>query len=296
MKRLHEPILRAVLALLVLGLCNATRAQDDSTGKKTLILTPGYYVVNNQGQYVVVKAKTTIDRKFVPVDNLKLSVFLDGADIRNLLGRVLTDPNGEARLAIPPSMQADWAGSIAHTLTAVSEANKDFDETRAEASFTRGRILIDTAEGRSLQVTVSQMNDKREWVPVKGVEMKIGVRRQASLLPISADDATYTTDSLGQVTAEFKRDSLAADAKNDLVVAAVVEDNETLGNLSIEKTIPWGKYVKPVSNFDQRTLYATRQKTPLWLMFMAYSIIIAVWGTIIYLIRGVFRIKKIGMS
>jgi hypothetical protein len=98
------------------------------------------------------------------------------------------------------------------------------------------------------------------------------------------------------VTAEFKREALASGPKGELTLAAVVEENDALGSLSVEKTIPWGKYVAPVDNFDKRTLFATRQKSPVWLLFMAYSIIIAVWGVIIYLVRGVFRIKKIGMA
>jgi hypothetical protein len=296
MKRLHDMSLRTALALIAIVPCTTASAQGDSSGKKTLILTPGYYLVNNQAQYVSVRAKTKIEKKFQPVGKLPVTVYLDGSDKEHLLGQVETGPTGEARLAIPPALQGSWKSTNTHTISAVVAANKDFDETKADVSISRARITLDTADGRSLLVTVSQLNDKQAWTPVKGVELKIGIRRQASLLPISTDDATYTTDSLGQVTAEFKRDSLASDEKGNLLVAAVVEENETLGSLSVEKVIPWGKYVKAEDNFDKRTLFATRHKTPLWLLFMAYSIIIAVWGVIIYLVRGVFRIKKIGMA
>jgi len=284
------------LAMVLSALCAGAWAQGDSSAKKTLILTPGYSVVNNQAQYVSVKAKTKIEKKFQPVENLPVSVYLDGSDKDHLLGQVVTGPTGEARLAIPPAQQAAWKAGSSHTISAVAAANKDFDETKSDLTVAKARITLDTADARNLLVTVTQLNDKQQWTPVKGVELKIGVRRQASLLPISADDATYTTDSLGQVTAEFKRDSLAADIKGNLVVAAVVEENETLGSLSVEKTLPWGRYEKVESNYDKRTLYATRQKTPLWLLFMAYSIIIAVWGVILYLVKGVLRIKRIGTA
>jgi hypothetical protein len=295
MKRPLDILKRSIPLMLALGCSTATMAQD-SSAKKTLMLTPTYVTVNNQVQYAAVKAKTKVEKRFQPVPELTVSLYLDGSDAANLVGKVVTNAKGEAMVPIPASMQALFNAKQDHTLTASAEATKAFDATSADAAFTRSKIALDTADGRSLVATVTKLNDKKEWVPVKGVEMKIGVRRQASLLPVSADDATYTTDSLGQVTAEFKRDSLASGPNGALVLAAVVEENDELGSLSVEKTVPWGKYVAPVSNFDRRTLFATRQKTPVWLLFMAYSIIIAVWGVIVYLVRGVFRIKKLGTA
>ena len=49
-----------------------------------------------------------------------------------------------------------------------------------------------------------------------------------------------------------------------------------------------------IISFDQRKLWATKFRTPLWLLFMAYSIVIGVWGTIIYLVLQIIRIKRIG--
>lgn len=96
---------------------------------------------------------------------------------------------------------------------------------------------------------------------------------------------------------EFKRDSLPGDVKGNFILAAKVEDNDQFGNLLVEKAIPWGVTLKPdQSFFNQRTLWSTRFKTPLWLLFMAYSIVIGVWGTIIYLILQIVKIKKLGVA
>ncbi len=283
---------------ILIALIMATSAMaQDSSAKKTLLLTPVHTTVNNKVQYAGVTAKTKIEKKFQNVPGLTVSFYLDGSDAKNLIGKAVTNEKGVAMLPIPPSVQEAYNAAASHTLTASVDANKEFDATSADATFSRARITLDTADGRTLTVTVTKMNDKKAWEPVKDVELKVGVRRQASLLPVSADDATYTTDSLGQVTAEFKRDSLAAtDPKGVLTLAAVVEENEALGNLSIEKTVPWGRYQARENNFDRRTLFATRQKTPVWLLFIAYSIIIAVWGVIIWLVRGVFRIRELGKT
>ena len=81
------------------------------------------------------------------------------------------------------------------------------------------------------------------------------------------------------------------------MLVAKVEDNEQYGNLIIEKTVPWGIATRVDNSFfNQRTLWSTRFRTPWWLLFMAYSIVIAVWGTIIYLVLQIVKIKKLGVA
>ncbi len=126
--------------------------------------------------------------------------------------------------------------------------------------------------------------------------MKIGVKRHGGILS-AGDDATYTTDSSGILTVEFKRDSLPGDVKGNIILTARVDDNEFFGNLQVEKIVPWGEVTKiDDSFFNKRTLWTTRSRTPFWLLFMAYTIILGVWGTLVYLIFQLFRIKKLGRT
>jgi hypothetical protein len=88
---------------------------------------------------------------------------------------------------------------------------------------------------------------------------------------------------------------MPGDEKGNIVLVARVEDNDNYGNLVVEKSVPWGKVVKTdISFFDQRTLWSTRFRTPVWLLVMAYGMVIGVWGTIIYIVLQIFRIKKMG--
>jgi hypothetical protein len=75
---------------------------------------------------------------------------------------------------------------------------------------------------------------------------------------------------------------------------AKVDDNDTYGNLLIEKTVPWGVAFKPDNNFfNQRTLWSRSNRTPPWLLFMALTMILIVWGTIVYLLGQLIKIKKL---
>ena len=157
-------------------------------------------------------------------------------------------------------------------------------------------MSLDTAtEDGVRKITASVMKlENNEWLPAKDVEMKIGIERLGGILS-AGDEATYTTDSTGSVTVELKKDSLPGDEKGNYIVAAKAEDNDQFGNLLIEKKVNWGTVQKNNNNFfSLRTLWTTRFRTPYWLLIMAYSIVIGVWGTLFYLIRQVFKIKKMG--
>jgi hypothetical protein len=125
------------------------------------------------------------------------------------------------------------------------------------------------------------------------VELKIAVKRLGADLPVN-ETPTFTTDSTGQASADFKRDSIPGDAAGIITLVAKIEDNDQHGNISAEKAVPWGAKFVAVNNFDRRTLYATRDKAPIWLVLMATSIIIVVWGILISLIMNIVKIKKLG--
>ena len=154
---------------------------------------------------------------------------------------------------------------------------------------------MDTSTSEGVHsINVQVMYFEKDWVPAKDVEMKIGVERSGGGILSAGEEATYTTDSTGMVTVEFKRDSLPGDQQGNFVLVAKVEDNDLYGNLLIKKTVPWGVVVKPETGFfNQRTLWTTRFRTPPWLLVIAYSIVISVWGTLIYLIFQLLKIKKL---
>jgi len=297
MKRKNKnKIIVLVLALLVAG---PFRVFAQDSAKNELVMNLGYFMNNNKIIYLMVNTKTKIDKKFQPVEGMVVNLYLDSNSAGNLIGKVVTNEKGLAKTIIPPNLKNSWNGASSHTFIGISEPTKQFDETKAEAAITKTKITIDTladAEARTITVTVSALLGD-EWVPAKDVEIKVGVARSGGGILSAGDEETYTTDSTGTVNAEFKKDSLPGDQKGNIVLVAKVEDNDQYGNLLVEKTVPWGVTLKPEKNFfDQRTLWTTRFRTPFWLLFMAYSIVIGVWGTMIYLVWQIVKIKKLGTA
>jgi hypothetical protein len=288
MKHIHK-IRNSFLLLCFLAAGNFVIAQEDST-KPEITINIHHFTVNNSFQYLMIEAKMKVDKRWQPVKGRAMELYLDSNKAENLVAKTKTDSNGKANAIIPASLKTLWDASSSHKFIAVAA-----DGTTAEAEIAKAKILIDTSNTdgtKSVNVQVMKW-DNNDWAPAKDVEVKIGIRRLGGDLKIGEEE-TYTTDSLGQVAGEFKRDSLPGNEKGDLILVAKVEDNDSYGSLSIEKTVPWGVYIKHADNFGQRTLWGARGKAPIWLMFMAYSIIAFVWGVLVYLIIQVVKIAKLG--
>ena len=284
------------LLLFAILLSAGIKAQDSVVRES--IIGMKYFSTDNKIPYLIIQTQYKLGKKYTPVKNIAVKIYIDSdSSETNLLGNVITGEKGLAKVAFPASVKEIWNASAQHNFIALSPSSKEFDETKSELAVTKAKITIDTSsaeEVRNITATVTELKNG-EWVPAKDVELRIGVKRLGSILQ-AGDEETYTTDSLGQAIAEFKKDSLPGDEKGNLLLMAKVEDNEIYGNLVIEKSVPWGVNKKYENNFDKRSLFATRDKTPLWLLFIAYSIIAGVWGVLIYLAVQIIKIRKLGKS
>lgn len=268
-----------------------SNAQEDSV-EAVPVIKLHYFNNNNSLQYLILESMLKKGKVLTPQKNKSYTLYLDSSNAENLLAALTTNEQGKAKAFIPTSAKALWDASPQHTfIVRESEA-----EVITDYSITKSKMEIDTSSSdgvKSITVIVKKLENE-EWVPAPEVEMRIGVHRLGGILS-AGDDATYTTDSSGSITVEFAKDSLPGDEKGNITLAARIDDNEFFGNLLTEKIVPWGVATKTDhSFFDKRTLWTTRLRTPFWLLFLAYSIILSVWGTLIYLVIQLFKIKKLG--
>jgi hypothetical protein len=291
MKQLIKSIGLTLLSFFLVH--TVASAQDE---KPEIMVNLHYFSVNNGYQYLRSDVKLKANNSLRPLKDVVLQVYLDSLSAENLIGKTRTDEKGQAISPIPYSLRDKWMASAHHKFVVVTEATQKSDETTTELEITKARIVLDTLNEdgtRSLKASVESF-DNGNWIPAKDVEVKIGAKRLGGFLKIS-DDESFTTDSTGTVTGEFKLANLPSDdAKKNITLVARTEDNDQYGNLSIEKTVPWGVVVQHTSNFNKRSLWSTRHRAPLWLLFMAYSIIATVWSVIIYLIFQIVKISKLG--
>ena len=268
----------------------SAKAQDSA--RKSLLVDLSYHCLNNAAIYVSVHAKTKEAGKFQPVGGARFRLYLDKDSTACFAGDAVTDSKGSAIAFLPPSFKDQWNSAATHTFIAVSDETGVFSPSRTEASVVKAHLEIDTGQGRTIIAKIVEMKNG-EWVPVKAVEIKVAIKRSGSDLAVSDKDS-YTTDSTGTISAEFHRDGIPGDKSGLLTLVAKVEDNDTYGNLRMEKSEPWGAVLKLTDTFDNRSLWAARFKTPLWLLLMEYSIFLGVWSIVVYLILQIIKVIKAG--
>ena len=296
MKQLLIIKIKFHLILLFLAVASCVFAQDSTVNLPSVNIR--YFVKDNNLQYVILQSRIKEGRKFNSLPKREVQLYLDSADNTNLIAKIITDERGEAECTLQPSLKDKWNSSNKHSFIAVLKGEKGEEEITTTLEITKAKIIIDTSNTdgtRSVNVKVMYA-ENNDWLPAKDVEMKVGINRSGAVLS-AGDEATYTTDSTGSASVELKKLNLPGDKSGNFMLVAKVEDNEQYGNLIIEKTVPWGIATRVDNSFfNQRTLWSTRFQTPWWLLFMAYSIVIAVWGTIIYLVLQIVKIKKLGVA
>ena len=292
MKKLKKNNLLLLFLAFTSIISNMVAGQDSVVAKEIVKLQ--YFNRNNSLQYLVLESVLKKGKQIEPQKSKVFKIFLDKDQPDNLVSKVQTDENGKAKAVIPPQLKNIWDNAEQHNFVVVAEPTGKEGETPSEFTIRKAKISIDTSSTdgtKNISVTVMKY-ENNSWVPVKDAEVKIGIQRLGGILP-AGDEENYTTDSTGIVNGEFKKDSLPGNEHGDLMLIARVEDNDELGNLIIEKNVPWGVTTKADNSFfNQRALWSTRFRTPLWLLFMAYTIVIGVWGTIVYLVVQLIKIKN----
>jgi hypothetical protein len=281
-----------VACLFFAAMTNSFAQEEKEDEGPQPVIRLQYFNNNNKLQYLLLHSQLKKGKVFTPQANKSYSLYLDSADQQYLVGNLKTNNDGKAKTFINPSLKEKWNASSSHVFI-LKEGD---EEIISDFTINKSKINIDTVNtdgARSIVATVTRLQDE-EWIPVPDVELKVGVQRLGGILSAGEEDM-YTTDSTGAVTVELSKPGIPGDAKGNYSLAVRVEDHETLGNLLFEQTVPWGnRSVAEKGFFEQRTLWSTRFRTPLWLLLMAYTIVIGVWGTLLYLIWQLYKIKKIG--
>jgi len=280
--------------LILLLLITSAQISKGQSSKRELSVNLSYFNQNNSIQYLSAQTKTRVDGKFQNVAGIPITFYINSEIPNNLIGKAITNENGYAILFIPPAAQQIWKQNAKQTFLAVSASTPQFESNNASTEITKAKIVIDTGTDKTITATFLALNDST-WQPIKSIDMKLAIKRFDGDLDIN-ETPTYTTDSLGQISGVYKRDNLPGDSKGNIVLVAKVEDNDQFGNLSREKIVPWGTILKYNSQFDKRTLFARSGRAPIWLELIAYSIMISVWGIIIFLILQIRKVIKLGKN
>jgi hypothetical protein len=263
--------------------------------KSTIKLELTYNQKNDEAPVLKVSTKTKVNKKFKPIDGVEVNLFMGSESSKGFLGRVVTDRQGKNFLTLSPKAKTTLDSLSVFKFIGSVTSNDRFEETSTEIEITKARIELVLNEKDSARTMNARVFAKKDtgWVQVPEVELRFVVKRVFNDLPIVENAST--TDASGNTSSDFKL-TIPGDVDGNIFVAAKIEENELYGNIQSVKMIKWGTRVVKDTSFKDRTLFSTRDKTPLWLLIFPNLIIITVWCIIIYLVTLIVKIRKIGMG
>ena len=284
------------IGLITMVLCFIpflTKAQD-KTDKGTIKIDLAYHRLNDDLPVVKVSAKTRKEKKFQPVEGVEINLFFNTETSNGFMGRVKTDRNGAGSISLPVRFKDQFDSLFSFQFIGTLIQNDSFEDQSTELEITKAKIEL-TLEGvdSTMHAKVLAFQDTG-WVAQPETETKLVVRRLMSDLS-ATEEETFTTDENGEVSAEFNL-IIPGDAQGNIIIGAKIDDHELYGSLVSTGTAKWGQPIVPDNSFSKRTLWATRDKTPLWLLIFPNLIIVTVWGIIFYLIYLITRIIKLGRA
>jgi hypothetical protein len=288
-------ISKLLILLIILLPASRIKAQD-APEKKDPVLTVSYYNLVNNATFVKVEAKHKVEKTFVPIGNLEVKVYLGEAKDENLIGRASTNSKGAARITVPDNMKGAFDSASELSILVVATENANFNEAEETASIQNVTIEFETQMEDSTRKLRAHVYKKvgKDKKPVPELELNFFAARTFGLLPLSAEN--LTTDEEGMAEFEYTGD-IPGDSTGTMMVAAKLVDADSYGNVVAFQTTTWGKKTNINPGFSAKTaLWASRANVPTWLLIVSNSIIAAVWGTIVYLVFQLFKIKKLGKA
>ncbi len=125
--------------------------------------------------------------------------------------------------------------------------------------------------------------------PVQEKEVHFYIKRMYSLLPVGS---AVETDTSGTAIMEYPLD-MPGDERGQYTVVAKIEDDDTFGTVEEAAEVKWG--VSPAgehNRWEHRSLSASREHAPTYLILVSNLIIAVIWGVLLYVVIQVFRIRK----
>jgi hypothetical protein len=269
---------------------------QDKTEKGTIKIDLAYHQLNNDLPVIKVSAKTKKEKKFQTVEGVVINLFFNTENSQGFMGRVETNSNGAGSLALPVRFKDQFDSLFSFKFIGTLIQNDSFEDQSTELEISKAKIeltLEDMDSAHTIHAKVLAFQDTG-WVAQPETEIKLVVRRLLSDLT-ATEEETFTTDKDGEASAEFSL-NIPGDAQGNIIVGAKIDDHEVYGSLVSTGTAKWGLPLVPDNSFAKRTLWATRDKTPLWLLIFPNLMIAGVWGIIFYLIYLVIRIIKLGKA
>lgn len=275
-----------LLSVLIFTL-SFQNASGQETEKSKMRLNAQYVKVMNGQSYLDIKASAKVDKKNITVSGIEISVYNELDDEEIELGKARTNHNGKGRFILKDSkvLQADSAG--VYTLGFSYKGDEKYSRASNSVSFKDVNLSAEMVVKDSVNYMKARLADTDDN-PISDLPLKIQVQRLIN--PYMLGEEFNMTDENGTIFVPIEEELPGVDGK--LIFEVVLHENDDYGTVKALVESNTGIPIIDESTFDQRTMWSTRDKTPIFLLIFPNILIIGTWGLIFYLIINLIRIYK----
>lgn len=273
-------------ASLLMAAAFPAHAQDGE--KERLRLSATYSKMMDGPLHLDLAASARIDRTTVEVPGAELEVYyeVDGEEFP--LGNVTTDGSGKARLTLEGLGQIQPDSTGLYTLGASFAGNDAFRRASRSVSFRDADIRAELVQQDSLAFVQATLFDAATDSTVADALIRVQVVRM--FRPLRISEEFLSTDASGSIEVEVPQGIPGRNGNLELQVAVV--DNDDYGTVIASLEAPVGTVIQEDTTYFERTLWAPRDRTPLFIIFFTGLLILGSWGLIVYLVLNLIKIAK----
>ncbi|MBI1780682.1 MAG: hypothetical protein HYR66_04870 [Sphingobacteriales bacterium] len=151
-----------------------------------------------------------------------------------------------------------------------------------------GNIALQMGSNDSMHVVTATVTNIATLQPVKNVELTFYVQRTFGLMKV----AEGTTDTTGNISAEFPLDIQGSDSTRKITLIAKVEDNDVMSDTAFQIVIK-SRLAFPAGKPIPRSIAGAH--APWWLAITFTVVVGVVWILFVYVLYLVYRIRKASM-
>ena len=153
------------------------------------------------------------------------------------------------------------------------------------------RLLLDIQEQDKLMLAeLTGLTKEGKRVGLQGIEMSFLVKRSFGYLDVSGEDAY--TDGEGKVKVQFPTD-LPGDREGHVDLLVKVTDDAFYGEITENRIATLGVPTDPVNPLDERAMWGTSAKAPIWIIVTFIGGVLGIWGVIFLVLFQLIKLPRL---
>lgn len=285
-----KPIHLLSIGILLFAL-NATvlHAQEQKSARLSLS-----YVKNNiKGSFIKATVKYRENRQYFPASNLELNLYKitnqtddDTQNVSEKINTETTNQDGEAYFYLNNKN----FGADEQFYEVKIENDNNYEDNAEIISFKDVNIEASVTQEDSLKTIHIKLVDANNE-PLENEMLKVELKRLFGNMKIG-DEEFYETDEDGEIVLDIEEKLFSKSGNLEFIIK--LDESEEYGTVVENLKADFGSVMESKDTFNERTMWASAAKAPLYILIIPNVLLVGIWGVILGLIFNLYRIYKNG--